>query len=352
MTPKRILIVGDFGRHALHRSYFNTESKLANGFTRLGDNVILFSERDAAREATPFGTKRFGVGRMRRRFLELVTHYRPHLGVLAHADLLGAETIAEARAAAPGSRWATFTVDALWREGAMRGFAERLTQCDAGFLTTAETWPSLGLPAGRVFFMPNPVDPSIETGRAFESPKAALAADGVFLGTGIDLRLEQLDALKAALPTGYRLLDGGRRPRHGGTTDTRRFSTDFLETLASGGASPILPLDDTTPDRAPYLYASDRIAQVIGQGVVPLTQRWSRFQELYEDGVVAWGDRGELADAMERLWRDDAARRRIGETGWRIARSRTDCATVARFIRQTALDAPRDPVSWPGDPIS
>jgi len=343
-TARRVLLVGNFGRKTLQRAWFNTESKLANGFIRLGDHVLTFSDRDAAREATPLRAQAFGARRMARDLVATAAHYRPHLALFGHCDTLRAQDYAALRAAAPGVRLATFCVDAAFRAGTMAAFAARAACMDAAFITTgdAAAVAPFGFPKGRLYFMPNPVDAAVECARAFDAPRARLAWDGMFLGTGIGAREAQLADLRAALPPEFRFFDGGRAKTAG-----RLSSTQFLDTLATAAMAPNLPLDDGPEAPIHRLYSSDRIAQLLGQGVLTLTPARSGMEALYEDGVVAWASRAELAEAMARLMGDDAARRRIAETGWRIAHARTSSAQVADWIAAVALGETPQATAWP-----
>ncbi len=349
MTPLRVLLVGNFGRRTLHRAWFNTESKLANGFIRLGHAVLTFSDRDAAREATLFRTQRLGARRMARDLTALAAHFRPHLMVFGHCDLLGAADYAGLRAAAPGARLAAFCVDAAFRAGTMRAFATRAASMDAAFVTTADpaALAPYGFPKGRLFFMPNPVDAAVETARAFDAPRDRLAWDGVFLGTGIGEREAQLADLRAALPPGFRFLDGGRAKTAGRLT-----STAFLDTLASAAMGPNLPLDDGPGAPIHRLYSSDRIAQLLGQGVLALSPARAGLEALYEDGAPGYASRADLAERMARLWRDDAARRALAHTGWRIAHERTSSAQVAGWIAAIALGETPPAVGWPSTTLA
>lgn len=344
MTPRRILIVGNFGRKALFRRYFNTESKLANGFVRAGHHVICFSDRDHAREATFLSTQKLGAGKMQAKLIETAAHYRPHLILFGHADLIAAGTYARLRESSPGVRLATFCVDALFRTAAMQSFAARARQVDAAFLTSAdrEQASALDIPPGRLFFMPNPVDASIETARVFDLPREVLRLDGQFLGTGIDRREEQIDAIRAALPKAYRFESGGRA-----FATERIDSTTYLARLADAAVCPNLPLDDLRPEQLSYLYSSDRIAQTLGQGVTTLTVRASRLSALYEEGVVEYDDRQQLVEKMIFLYENDAERRRIGALGHRIAHEKTDATRIASYVLSVSLAEGDTGAPWP-----
>ncbi len=344
MIPLRVLLVGYFGRRSLQRSYFNTEHKLAAGFVRAGHCVLPFSDRDVAREATVFGTQRLGRRAMARRLAETAAHFRPHVVLFGHCDLLDDENYAAVRAAAPGVRLAAFNVDPAFRIATMQAFAARAQAMDAAFITTGDpsAFTPYAFPAGRLRFMPNPVDPAVETAQVWAVPAADLAWDGLFLGTGIGEREAMLAAIREALPEGFRWRDGGRH-----RAADRLSSTAYLDALASAAMTPNLPLTDGPDAPVHRLYSSDRIAQLLGQGVTTLTPARAELSTLYDDGVVEYDGVPALVEEMIRLWRDDAARRRIGERGWRLARERTDAATVAAYIAAVTLGESVPAVTWP-----
>lgn len=347
-TPRRILVVGYFQRKALYQYYYNHEHKLANGFIRAGHNVISFSDRDHAREATRFHTQKLGKGKMADQLVETAKHYKPHLVLFGHADLMPANIYDRLRDAVPGVRLATFCVDALFRDGARKSFETRASACDAAFITTGdrEKLAALNVPAGRIYFLPNPVDPSIETRDVSTIARLDLPYDGQFLGTGTGHREEQLRHLLANLPQDYRFHYGGL------SFNTERLtSTTYMEELCLGAVCPNIPIDDRDPAQIDYLYSSDRIAQTVGQGVTTLTMAEAGLADLYEGGVVEYANREDLVAKMVELRDDDERRRAVGALGRRLAHERTNNALVADYILAASLGENGPAVHWNGDPV-
>lgn len=348
LKPKRILIVGNFGRKNLYRRYFNTESKLANGFIRGGHHVLCFSDRDHAREATIWGTQKAGRRKLASQLIEVAKHYKPHMILFGHVDLLPNTIFQEIRKVAPGVKLAALCVDALFREATIARFVARANEMDAAFVTTGdrELLKQLNLPEGRLYFLPNPVDESMETERVFDVPRHELTFDGQFLGTGIDRREAQLDAIQAGLPDDYRFHCGGKAYQ-----SERIDSTDFLMKLADSAVCPNLPLDDLNAEQLHKLYSSDRIAQTLGQGVTTLTIKACNLSELYEDGVVEYEDRDSLVEHMVELFHDDEKRRKIGERGHAIAHSRTNATRVSSYILSRTLGEGNPEIFWDGTAV-
>ena len=348
MRPLRVLLVGYLRRRGLHATWYNPPSKLAAGFVRAGHAVIAFSDRDESREATLFMTKALGRRAMARRLAETAAHFRPHLVLFGHCDLLRDADYAAIRAAAPGVRFAAYCVDAAFRGETMKAFAARVAEMDAAFVTTGDpqALAPYGFPTGRLHFMPNPVDRGVETARVWAAARERLAHDGLFLGTAIGDRDAQLTWLAASLPQGFRFHAAGRRD----TPGSRITSTAFLEALASGAMSPNLAMYED-PAKIHRLYSSDRIALLLGLGLTALCPAAGGLELIYEDGIVPYRDRAELLEQMTRLWRDDAERRRIGEIGWRLAHERTDSALIADWIAAVTLGETPAPVVWPTAPL-
>jgi hypothetical protein len=342
----RVLLIGNFDGHRRQGRYYNTDHKLRNGFVRAGHQVVAIDERATVRWRSPVGIKPIGQRRLRRDAVETARHHRPHLVVLGNTDLLGEPGYAALREALPHARFASYFTDPFTKPSRnLERLRARAEYMDAVFATTADaTVMAPVAPRRNVFwYLPNPVDESVEVGRADERPRDELGYDGIFLGTDIDGRREQLEMLRARLPADYRFDVGGRR-----VADERMTGPDFVARLADAAVCPQLPRDDSAAVLMPYLYTSARIAQTMGQGVLALTPAAARFEDLYEDGIVPYGSRAELAEQMLAVRDDDARRRRIAARGRYIIHSRTNATRVARYIVDVVFErSPSEPYEWP-----
>ena len=348
--PKRILFIGNFDGHRQQGRYYNTDHKLRNGFIRAGHQVIALDERAGVRWRTAFGLKTVGRRRFRRDAVETARHHKPHIVILGNTDLLGTPGYAALREALPHARFGSYFTDPFTKPTRnLQRLARRANFMDAVFATTADarTMAPVASRPGLFWYLPNPVDVAVEVGRADEIPRIDLDYDGVFLGTDVEGRREQIEALQTGLPPDYRLDLGGRR-----VAGERMTGPTFMERLARAAVCPQLPRYDTDPNLIPYLYTSARIAQTMGQGVVALTPASARFEDLYDDGIVPFNSRENLVETMLALRADDDRRRRTAERGRIIAHSRTNSTRVARYILDALLErTPREPYEWPTTPI-
>lgn len=347
MTPKRILLIGDFARSSDGAIYYNTNFVLQTGFIRAGHHVLAFSDRDVARESSLLGRKALGRRSMNHKLIACAQAYQPHLVLFGHADMTDIETFAAIRACAPGCRLAQFNVDAVFRDATMAQFRTRAEHVDVSFITTAapDRLRALTPRPHSIAYFPNPVDASIAVDDLSRRKRDNVAFDGIFLGTGIERRKHQVQALKDHLPADVRFFAGG------GVCGTERLSGPaFLQTLATATMSPNLPLDDTVA--VDFLYASDRIAQLLAHGIVPFCQEAAGLEALYDDGVVAYSTPVDLAAKMAELTHDDARRQRIAGIARRIGLERTGAERVARYMLDLALgDGATIDYGWPSELI-
>jgi hypothetical protein len=317
----RILNVADFNwmtgaeRDTASLSLFDIRRKFTLAATRADHLVVEFSDRAVARHAAPprlTGLTGLGGGWANRRFLQVVDELRPDLILLHFADLITNAALAEARRLSPGVRIADINIDPIWTPKNARRLGLRKGVADALFVTTAE--PGLARHvAGAAFaaYLPNPVDPAIETGRVFET---TTPFDLIFpcgdeepreIGAALTPPSVAVLTLGGAVP-GLRLTTPGL----GGEAQAR--GARYFDALASARMGWALSR------RAAYpLYASDRMAHFFGWGLTVLIDRRAGFDRFYGPGEAVWySDLEGLAAALRRLIADDAAARAIARRGW------------------------------------
>ena len=260
----RIVHASNFGRKAKGAFQHGVEHKITNGLIRNGHAVSNFSDRDVARANTLLGHLPTGAKAANRAFLDFCLAVGPDLIVLGHADLITAETLRRIRDQICDLRVIQYDVDWLMEERNIRDILAKADVVDATLATTAgETLKRIFVPGKKLGFMPNPVDFSIETGRNHE--RRDLPFD-LFYACGSELSVrwvcgrqttakEVLATIEARVP-GIRILSPGARgePNIAGAKYQRA-----LELAAVG-----LNLSRRNDI---YLYTSDRLAQMAGNGL-------------------------------------------------------------------------------------
>ncbi|MGI8840173.1 MAG: glycosyltransferase [Caulobacteraceae bacterium] len=337
----RILNVADFNwmtgaeRRTARLSLFAICRKFTLAATRANYLVVEFSDRAVARMAGPLRLRALGRGWANRRFLQCVDELKPDLILLHFADTITNASLAEARRLAPGVAIADINIDPIDTAKNQRRLALRRGAADALFVTTAE--PSLGRLAGPgafAAFLPNPVDASVETGRAFDIAAPAFdllfaAREGsrreigqVFLTPG-----QVAARLRAAVP-GLRL----STPGAGGQPEA--IGHDYLIALQSARLGWSLSRRATLP-----LYASDRMAHLFGSGLGVLLDRRSGFERFYApDEAVFYDDLPGLTAALHPILADDALARAMARKGWERTWSLFESGRVFSYLLAQLFD--------------
>lgn len=348
----RVLIVGNAGERNPGQRFYSVERKLANGFTRNGHSVLFFSDRDVARAGTIFRSSRAGRGVANARFLETVRNFAPDSVVLAHSSLIATETLAEAKRAPSRPRLAQVCVDPLFRAVNVEFLSDRARVVDATFVTTAgEALKRFSTANNVSAYIPNPVDASVESGRAFE--RSDQPFDVFFAANaGGDAPSDARRATPRLFAAGSDLACAF----HGFDGKPGVFGAAYFERLAEARMALNVNSDraETATQRAPaeelYLYNSDRLSQLAGCGLLTLSYRVNRLMELFEENreMVFADTPEEMREAALRMKRDDAARRRIAEAGWRKSHEDFNERLVARFLEEATFRRPLSrPYAWP-----
>ncbi len=322
----RILIVGNFAQKIPGGFYYNFDFKLRNGLIRNGHTVLEFSDRDQARLSNMFGSRKLGVGGANEKLLATVENYLPDLILFGHANVIRNETIAQIRATWPHTRIGLYNIDTL----ALAEHIDNVTHLrgranvvDAMFITTGgDLLKQFLRPHNTVSYMPNAVDPSIEVLRNFDC--ADLPVDFLFCIGGAspnDTRLEISDYLKKNLSGITMEFYGlyGRPSVWGGK---------YLNVLSDAKMS----LNFSRPNNA-YLYASDRMAHIMGNGILALTPESSGFKRFFGGHEIAYySDPSDLADKIKFYAANDDARRAVAKAGWEKSHRDFNCKLVAQYI--------------------
>ncbi|MBM3487649.1 MAG: glycosyltransferase family 1 protein [Alphaproteobacteria bacterium] len=340
----RIVHVGSFPLRAKGAFIHGVATKLTNGLIRNGHAVVNFSDRDVARASTLLGNRKFGAAQANKALIELCRAVAPELVMLGHADVIVPATLAAIRDAVPGVRLLQWNVDPLFDEGNRARVRARIPDVDASFVSTAGAdLAALAMPGRILGWLPNPVDASIERGRAFDDE--APAFDLVFpVGRGEEARHHcghavVPDALIARIARevpGLRLATPGMRgePHIQGDAYQRLLETSRLGLALS-----------KRNDR--HLYASDRLAHLMGNGVLALLDRASGYDTLFGDDEIAFYEsEPALVARIAALRADGREARAIAERGARRYHDLFDERRVARYLVEAVFGTLR-PEAWP-----
>jgi glycosyl transferase family 1 len=288
--------------------------KLSNGMIRNGHLVLSFSDRDIARAKSFLGHRTFGRSGANGALEAFCRLHRPDVLLLGHADIIDSTTVHSIRAHLPRLKVAQWSVDTLSNPDNVRRLRAKIPHMDVTFVSTAGApLQALGAAKYRVAFLPNPVDLSIERGMnhlAVQLDYDVLYACGnparpPRLICGQEWNMDDfVRKLLSELPHVRPLLGGllGRPHLTGAAYQSS------LESAALG-----LNIS-CRPDH--FLYSSDRIAQLVGNGVAVLIERATGYDKIFTDKeMVFFSSFDELVDQIDRLVKDPARRQAIAAAG-------------------------------------
>ena len=310
MSPLTIVHVGGFPTGMKTAPHHSVEVKLSNGLTRLGHLVLNFSDRDIARGKSWTGSRKLGHKAVNAALLEFCRSHRPDILLMGHADMIDPQTVAAIRGEVGNIRIGQWNVDPLFEPDNVARIRRKLNVVDASFITTAGA-PLDALRAGgfSISFMPNPADPSIERGRvdlqlhppfdlfyACRNPSHPLR---MVCGRAWDMN-EFIAALRADLPRLKMQLCG---------ID----GAPLLVSAAYQAAVECSAIGLNISRRADhYLYSSDRIAQLAGNGCVVAIERAVGYGDYFgEDEMLFFSSFEELTEKLARLTAEPDLRMRM-----------------------------------------
>ena len=309
---KRVLMVGPilsfkpsrepFLNNRAGLMFYSFGQRLANGFVRNGHFVLTLNDRDSRKHM--LGLRAPGAWLANRRLLHVARELQPHLLCLQHCDLIRPDTVRQIREVAPHCRVAVVFYDNIFAAKQIVRLRRFLEVADFGFVTTAG--PTLARFANScpVAFIPNPVDFSIDNSIAFAVRHKTF---DVFFASGPGSpagRWGLIDELCRLRPeVRYALHGRDKRGRLLGDACYRAIEQSKIG----------LNLNSEEGD----LYASDRMAQYLGNGLLLATSRRSGYQHYFDDeemlffdDVAELGDKIVWAIADDRRWRTMAERAR------------------------------------------
>ncbi len=328
----RILLVGPGSNYKFGaRFYYNYTRRLQNGFIRSGHFVLQFSDRDHADYA--LGNRSIGRYLAKRRLREMAHSLQPHLLCLVHADLIDNVTVQAIKAEVPGCRVAVVDFDLQSLPEPAARLRRALEVADYGFSTTGGQ-VLRNVAAGRhASFIPNLIDVSMDDQAAYEGTHKD--ADVFFCS----LRSSKGPQWRKAFEL-RDLAPDLRYAFYGMDRQNGLWGHNYMATMARS----CIGLNFNQSEGA--LYASDRMAQYLGNGMLLATDRASGYQRYFnDDEMLFYSGLPELAERCREVVADGSLWRTMARKGREKSMKVMSNALVSEFILRTTLGEP-PPAGW------
>ncbi|MCP4393752.1 MAG: glycosyltransferase family 1 protein [Alphaproteobacteria bacterium] len=350
----RILFVGGIQLKNDASRYFDVARKIVNGLTRNGHNVLFFADRDVSRFSNIFKSRKMGVKKCNKELIKRIPVFQPDMIVFQHADVIKPYALEEIRSKWPHIRMAQVNVDPIFNPDNVERINEKSGLVDANFITTyGDSLEKIKKNGKSVYYIPNPVDSSIEEFKAFENK---VYESDLFFAYGYapqgDPRFDIPKSILEKSPEiNFRLCVSNE--------GTSLWGHKYVATLAKSKCGLNLSRKQEKDRFAQgddlYMYSSDRISHYMGNGLLTFTDAEFSLDNLFsEDEMVFYETEADLHDKLKFYLneKNDAERIRVAKKGWEKAHNSYNERLVASFIVDKAFGLAHSvEYDWPTESI-
>ncbi len=335
----RILHITNFNERHNGRLFFNTGRRINNGFIRLGNSVLEFSDRDIQRNYKSYSDITGGKS-LNEKLRKTCYNYKPDLIVLGHADLISPNMLGELKDEYPDLKIAQWFLDPLNKNGPdylknKKRILDKSSFIDANFITTSPDVLKF-LPKNiQNFYIPNPSDPSFETLNNFNKH----CSNDVFfaLSHGVhrgSLKYRSYDDREKFIT---KLIDTSKDIKfdiYGLNNVQPIWADQYFKTISNSKMG--LNLSRGTPIK---YYSSDRLTQIAGNGLVTLIDEKTGYRDFFNnDEMVFYSNVSDLSEKISKISKDEKLRKSIAKKGKLKYLKYFNSNLVAEFIINKTLN--------------
>ncbi len=334
----RILHVTNFNERLDGRLFFNTGRRINNGLIRLGHSVLGFSDRDIQKYYKSFKDFK-GSKILNDKLKKTCYNYKPDIIITGHADLISEQQIQELKDDYPNTKFAQWFLDPLNKKGPdyernKKRILDKIKVMDSTFMTTSPSALSFLPKNENNFFIPNPSDHSFETLNNFSK---SCSVDVFFaLSHGVhrgilksgknDDRIIFLNKLKAKTPDIKFDIYGVNKVQP-------IWADHYFKTISNAK----MGLNLSRGEAIKY-YSSDRITQIVGNGLVCLIDERTKYRDFFDNNeMVFYKNENDLSEKILKISRDEKLRKLIARKGKEKYMKYFNSTVVADFIIEKTL---------------
>ena len=320
---------------------FYSGRKFSNGIVRNNHTLLEFSDRDLKRYLSPVGLRSVGRKKLQRQLLDTCVNFQPDLILLGHCELIENRTLNEIRALLPKVKIAHWFLDALWIQHNVDRLQARIPAVNAIFLTTGQAATHLKHTTNTIIeYIPNPTDPSEDS--LNNSTLDEFDSDLLFCGLGrkSDYRLNFVKELDHILPKSIRF------KKMGFYGEPPVWGESYKEILSNTKMALNLNGQEDWP-----LYSSDRITQLIGNGILTfLWNKGSMKRLISENHAVYFDTQEELCEKIIYFHTHDEERKKIAASGYQHYHTHFSAEKTIKYIIETTFQLPlTEDYLWQGE---
>tara|TARA_Y100001958_G_scaffold158653_1_gene157201 strand:- start:1349 stop:3475 length:2127 start_codon:yes stop_codon:yes gene_type:complete len=312
----RILHITNFNERHNGRLFFNTGRRLNNGFIRLGHSVLEFSDRDIVSRGKSIRDL-YGSSTLNDKLIKTCYHFKPDVIVLGHADMISKDVLYSLKKDYSNLKITQWFLDPLNKNGPdfyknKRRILDKSEILDSSFLTTSPEVLKFLPKNYENYFIPNPGDQSMET---LNNYKKDCSNDVFFaLSHGVHrgkLKSRSTDDREKFIKNLIEKCKNIKFDIFGMNNIQPIWADQYFKNISNSKMG--LNLSRGTPIK---YYSSDRITQIIGNGLVTLIDEKTCYSDFFDKTeMVFYKNISDLSEKIEKISSDEKLRKSIGMKG-------------------------------------
>ena len=335
----RILHITNFNERHNGRLFFNTGRRINNGFIRLGHSVLEFSDRDIVSRGKSIRDF-YGSNTLNDKLIKTCYHFKPDMIVLGHADMVSQDVLHNLKKDYSNLKIAQWFLDPLNKYGPdyyknKKRILDKSEILDSNFLTTSPDALDFLPKQYMSYFIPNPSDQSMETLNNFKKD----CSNDVFfaLSHGVHrgkLKGRSSDDREKFIKNLIEKCKNIKFDIFGMNNIQPIWADQYFKNISNSKMG--LNLSRGTPIK---YYSSDRITQIIGNGLVTLIDEKTEYSDFFDKSeMVFYKNISDLSEKIEKISSDEKLRKSIGKKGKLKYMKYFNSTIVANFIINKTFD--------------
>ena len=329
ISKLKILHVTNLNERHNGRLFYNTGRRINNGLIKLNHKVLTLSDRDLL---SNYRTLRDVTGskKLNTTFIETVRNFRPNLILLGHADSIKPDSLKIIKNEFSDikiAQWFLDRMDTKWKNNKIR-FLDKIKYMDYSFCTTDPK--TLKIDNYKVSFIPNPVDESLDDMKVYENKNAEYdlffaMSHGVHRGV---LKKGKFDERENLINYLIRKNPHLKFNVFGMNNVQPIWGDEFKKNLFNSKIA--LNLSQGKPLK---YYSSDRIAQLMGNGIATLVDKKTKLNELFSNKeVVFYSSNVDLNKKLNLMIKKNSLRDKLAKNGRIKYHKKFNSIIVADYI--------------------
>ena len=333
----KIMHITNFNQRFNGRLHYNTGKRLQNGFVRLGHNVLALSDRDILNKNKSIRDIS-GKKNLQKSIIETYNNFKADCLILGHADSVDSNTLDILKSLNKHLKISQWFLDPVGEKGPdyqknNDRITDKLEFIDATFLTTD---PSvLKIKLNNSYFIPNPSDLSFETLKNYNNN----CINDVFFAMSHGVHRGSLKKGKNDDREYFinKLVSKNKHIKfdiYGMNNVQPTWGDNFLSNISNSSMGLNL-----SRGQAVKHYSSDRIAQLIGNGLLTFIDKDAQFDDfLPKNTFIDYKNIEDLSYKINKYKKDSKERKKIAKRGKNYYLKYLNSTLVADFILSKTFD--------------